>query len=364
MRNLVSVSSITMEITHRCNRGCDYCFNNSNEHSKEELSLSAIRSLIDSANLLQIPSLYISGGEPLMHANAVEVLEMLSSYYGEKTIITTGGSHFTDRIISLIIKNNINVITTLDSPTSEIHDARRGYPCFEEIIKGVNQLLSQNWHDKYTIRFNLSYDNESLLMDMFDFCENMGINKLVIGILLNLGRAKNKKYISIEEDYEKIKNIQNLILRLPLESNRKIVVNMDVNMPVACPYDKILYGGSISPNINVTPTGEVFSCSMMCDNQYSLGNVNSDKLENIVQDEIFLSLIQVLKNGLKQKNSCIKCNFSHLCHGGCPAYSLAKFGILEAEDNMCELRKSFISSTLKKMPFDSIKSIAESIAGL
>lgn len=66
---------VTIEITQRCPNRCIYCSSRSSSGKKEALDLDTIVQVIDDAALLGAKQINLSGGEPLLRADIVEIAE-------------------------------------------------------------------------------------------------------------------------------------------------------------------------------------------------------------------------------------------------------------------------------------------------
>lgn len=118
--NLLDVS-----ITNRCNRCCDFCYRHSNLLG-EDITLEDYQIVIENAKECGVQQIAIGGGEPTIHPDFCEILEM-TRINGIIPNYSTNGQNLTDRILRYT-KNNCGAVAI--SIYEEIEEYR-------EIIKRI-----------------------------------------------------------------------------------------------------------------------------------------------------------------------------------------------------------------------------------
>jgi Molybdenum cofactor biosynthesis enzyme len=72
------IRSLRVSITKRCNLDCIYCHNDGQPlEGKEELSVEAMTKICRVFNRLGVKKMKISGGEPLIREDCVEMISSL-----------------------------------------------------------------------------------------------------------------------------------------------------------------------------------------------------------------------------------------------------------------------------------------------
>lgn len=137
--------SIQLDITNACNLNCVHCYQLGHS-AKDDLSLEDWRKIFnqyeDLAEKLHLaPHFCISGGEPTLSPLFPLILAELHSRWPAAGIsVLTNGTNLNDKILSYLIRYNIDVQISIDGPDSERHDYIRGPGNFKKAIKGLKAL--------------------------------------------------------------------------------------------------------------------------------------------------------------------------------------------------------------------------------
>ena len=68
------ITSLRISITQRCNFNCFFCHQEGENRSGEELSIDEIETLVKVGTELGIRKVKITGGEPLLREDIVEII--------------------------------------------------------------------------------------------------------------------------------------------------------------------------------------------------------------------------------------------------------------------------------------------------
>ena len=78
-----------LEITRRCNLNCDYCYQKNRAHSDKDVT-EVETELKTILRLRKCDTVFISGGEPLIHPQLEKIVRMVSSYKVKPVVVTNG----------------------------------------------------------------------------------------------------------------------------------------------------------------------------------------------------------------------------------------------------------------------------------
>ena len=96
--NLLDVS-----ITNRCNRCCDFCYRQS-KYEGDDISIEDYKVIIENAQKCGVQQIAIGGGEPTLHPNFCEILEM-TRRNGIVPNYSTNGHNLTQKVLRCTQKN-------------------------------------------------------------------------------------------------------------------------------------------------------------------------------------------------------------------------------------------------------------------
>ncbi|MDO8507908.1 MAG: radical SAM protein [bacterium] len=185
------------EITNRCNYRCPHCiFSSTAKKPKDELSTGEVKKCIKDLKSAGITHLKITGGEPFLREDILELM-IFADKVGLKTDISTNASVIDDELASKLKKLNISMIHVgLDGCTPELNEIVRGEKSFERTTKGIKSLVK---HGLYTRVGSLIFaQNEEKMENMVKLCIDLGVDEVIFSRLEPVGRLRgNKNLISL-----------------------------------------------------------------------------------------------------------------------------------------------------------------------
>jgi len=140
-------TNIRISVTQKCNLNCLYCHregDGNKNRSDKEISVSEIKGIMRAASKLGIKKVKITGGEPLLRKDIIEIVREISLTEGIKDISLTTNGFFLNKFAHLLKSNGLNRINIgCDSLSSSI--LQKNIKNIEEGIKsaayaGLNPL--------------------------------------------------------------------------------------------------------------------------------------------------------------------------------------------------------------------------------
>ena len=146
--------SVELAVTYDCNLRCDKCFALkwlNEENKRDYMTVDQIKKMWDEAYKLGAVHVNITGGEPLMRRDIVDVVKALKPKRTLVSIVTTG-IFLTEEKARELKKAGLNTFQiSLDSSIAVEHDKYRGYKgSYEKVFQaveiarkvGINVILS------------------------------------------------------------------------------------------------------------------------------------------------------------------------------------------------------------------------------
>lgn len=169
-------NNIMFEVTYRCNLRCKMCGYYGEKgviSSKEELSLKDIEKILDDISSFS-PFITITGGEPFIRKDMIEILELMRDRK-LKFAILTNGTLINDELaakITDLMPRFINI--SIDGPEN-IHELIRGPNSFNKAINGI-KLLKEHNYTKITMNCVISKINFENLIDVVYLANGLNVN--------------------------------------------------------------------------------------------------------------------------------------------------------------------------------------------
>ncbi len=123
-----------------CNLACGYCVVASSPSARRrQLGAARVRALVDEAVAEGFSEVYLTGGEPFMHPEIVELIEYAADRL--PTVVLTNAMLFTGRrraeLERLAGRDGLVLQSSVDGSTAALHDAWRGAGSFDRAFAGL-----------------------------------------------------------------------------------------------------------------------------------------------------------------------------------------------------------------------------------
>ncbi|MGQ4875773.1 MAG: radical SAM protein [Promethearchaeia archaeon] len=314
--------SCCIEITTNCDLNCKHCFLDFTTNEKKDMELEMFEYIIQS---LKLKSLSLYGGEPLLHPQFKEIINILKQKRIKYISLFTNGMNLNDDILTFLERNlpKIELLVSLDG-FKETHDfIRNKEGSFERVVNNIKNAT----HRKFKVIINLCLNklNASKLEEFFLFAKKLGVAGIRTDMMLFEGRAKRemKEYFIDFDDVNEVK--QNLA-----NSSRKSFYR-EANLK------KIAKCNAGVDYFYVTAYGDVYPCvGFRGIKEFFMGSLNKREIYDIIKNPEG-DLIPKLFNFYKSKkvlDDCQGCSMWKYCMGGCRASAYKIFGTLDYLDPM------------------------------
>lgn len=276
------------EITHQCNYNCSYCiFSCNNKKIDGELTTEECYHIIDELVLHNFKHLKITGGEPFIRKDILEILK----YASERLItdISTNASLITPEKVELLNQLKLKMIhVSLDGDKLE-HESVRGNNTYERTIRGLEALRKSVNKVRIgsVIHSNNQYDLESLILDSV----GLQADEIIFSIMEPVSG----------QDRTLVKTVPNEVLISQIDElrekyNGQIIVNYNFgkqpNFVHRCPAgDKFIYINNFG---NVSPCPWVLESDKTCITTKSL---RDNSLEEIKRDKVLVRFLDAKSKG-------------------------------------------------------------------
>ncbi len=181
---------IILDSTHICNLQCNVCEIRKDRQAKE-FTTDEIKRLICEAIEWKVEEFVLSGGEPFVRGDILEILNFVKNKKYRIGVLTNGvllNEEFIGKLKPYLVSNTLSLSISLDALSPHIHDDIRGARgCFAKTSGGL-KLLSGLKKDYPNINFNtisiILNENLEELLALAEFLKSLGVNSIQFQPLL------------------------------------------------------------------------------------------------------------------------------------------------------------------------------------
>jgi MoaA/NifB/PqqE/SkfB family radical SAM enzyme len=186
--DLAAPLAVLFELTRKCNLRCAHCFAEAGPEQSGDLSLNEWKTVADQLFALQVPLIFLSGGEPLLFPGFLELagyLKRRGFYVCLLSNLTLIDEPMADSLAAIGIDK---IEGNLDGPTASIYDAFRGVPgAFGKTLRGIKACRDKN----LSVRLNVTVTrlNAGCLEEILRLAIELGMKDVAFLPLIQAGRA-------------------------------------------------------------------------------------------------------------------------------------------------------------------------------
>lgn len=308
------LSEISIEILQRCPNRCIYCSSHSNPQATHLIPFEIIKNVIDDAKSLGCKTVCLSGGEPFLHPQILDII----SYIAKQQLtcyVYTSGIYKKDEVYSSLPNEYIEairgmadkVIFNVEADSSTLYDQIMGTDVggFDMMKRSISDCVSSGLVvETHVVPMQVNFKH---LKSIFEMCYQLGVSKVSILRLVLQGRA-----------------LENLTLvKLSGEDNREVTKLIKVlneaykgKVRIGLPYSDSncrIYCKAASDKINVRYDGNVYPCEVFKDDLlnaklgYEPDNVWKDSFYNIYQNSPYLNVVRKSIDAFKKEDGNETC---------------------------------------------------------
>jgi Fe-coproporphyrin III synthase len=345
---------VVWNCTRSCNLQCLHCYSASEPRVyPNELTTGEARKLIDDLVAFRVPVLLISGGEPLIRPDIMDLAEYAGSR-GMRVTFSTNGTLLTSELVRRMKTIGVGYVGISFDGIGATHDyfrARDG--AFDGALRGVRHCLEEG--QKVGLRFTINRHNHKEIGRIFDLIESEGIPRACFYHLVYSGRGAEMRADDLT--HEESRAAMNLIMERTeafyASGQPREILTVDNHADGVYAYLRLLGKDPGKARLALdlleanggNRTGIAIGC---VDNE---GNVHPDQftlthtLGNVRErsfGEIWSDTSNPIMAGLKNrkpllKGRCSYCRWLDVCNGNFRARAEATTGDFWADDPACYL---------------------------
>lgn len=324
-----------VQICEPCNALCAHCFVVATKRGKY-MPVDHVRDhLVPRLAEARVTKVTITGGEPFMHEDLMEIIGLFRAA-GMSVGVCTNGTMCSDEQIAALVELNAHMNVSLDGFAEESHSVFRGLPgCFAETIDTIKRFAAAGiLQGLLCTPNNLAEDEE--YRKLVEFAKDQGATYVLMNPLGSMGRGASKtaqgKLRTPDEQMREI-----AAMTAPFEADGLEMVN------IRFPNDGKPLGGCEAGNIiYVFTEGEVAICPYLVFAARTSASQHPDSdfiVGNVWQHDDLAARLDAYGKfsdrwDLGGNSTCGGCSLSTSCGKGCPAAVVAngeRIGAVDSE---------------------------------
>lgn len=303
---------LNLELTYKCNLKCSHCYQT---ESSSELIKYNKDSYVDFFKIKKIIAIMenkfdnftvcLSGGEPTLHPNFIEIINILKESKKKIEIILMTNGTTLDKLLNKD-NNLIEKIDTfkisVDGFSKEIFEKIRGINTYNKIITNLHEILKYDKEIVLAVSVN-RINMEDIMNNLHGFLiENNFINKVSIGfgMIESIGSGKKLENLTLYE----FNHFYFQVLKK---------YTSDFKIKTLCDYESTTTYSShclLSQNLTMNPDGKISACM-----PFDGFDLNIDN--NLDFDKFSQKILEIKGQKEKSELKCNSCIIKKHCDFGC-----------------------------------------------
>ena len=263
------ILSFRMSITNRCNLNCLYCHHDGMLPSKDEMTPLEIEKITKIAKDLGVRRVRLSGGEPLIRKDIVDIVDKISQIGFKDISITTNGTYLSKYSKDLKDAGLDRVNVSLDTLNKDRYKFLTKKDYLDSVKDGILKAVEVGLSPVKINMVMLKGINEDEVCDIFRYSRANGL----ILQLIELMESENCEDNIISQDYhlnispieEEIEKIADDVkVRKDMQNRRKYYIGKG-EIEIVKPLDNTNFCSNCT-RLRLTPRGQIKPCLLRNDN--------------------------------------------------------------------------------------------------
>lgn len=350
-----SPNRIYLELTQMCTLSCAMCYKAAGKQAQGELDTDEMKELIGHLAIIGFHELRLTGGEPTMRSDFLQILDHALAL-GFYVSLGTNGV-WPDHLVEQILPRPIGRFLISLKGIRPINDALRGEGAFDQALRTIDRLVAAG----KSVRINtiLSRSTGKHLPELAALCKAHGIRCMAVIPPRPVGRANGTSFGREMPGHAEMEKVARMIESLAQQ------YAVEIGFQYAL-YRRITSGQRSAPVIRkvvscpagreavfISPDGWFYACG--CSSGWSMdpaerapfaaGNVRSMTAKDIWQLWQCAYVWAPFRDLSSSKDSAyFRCpHYRQGCFGSCPVHAFVTSGSFSGPDPMCWVRDKFVA---------------------
>lgn len=288
------IISLRISITNRCNINCFYCHHDGIIPQKYEMNSPEIERICLIAKNIGIKKIRLSGGEPLIREDIIDIVRRISEIGFQDVSLTTNGILLEKYALPLknVGLNRVNVSFDTLNPQTYQYITKSNY--IDQVKRGIKKAVKVGL---YPVKVNMVLMkglNHNEIWDMFHFCKENGVILQIIELLKTESCPDtdffDEYYYDMKIIEKELKEKATDIKTRAFMQDRKKYFLEGGEIEVVRPMDNTEFCKNCT-RLRITPDGKLKPCLLRNDNLVDLINPMRNGSSDMELQKLFLDAI-------------------------------------------------------------------------
>ncbi|MFC1867052.1 radical SAM protein [Thermodesulfobacteriota bacterium] len=326
--------------TYACNFNCGICFTGAGDPSSDELTTREAMDMFKNAHSAGVRKIIISGGEPFLRKDIVDILAYMGEL-GLEARIASNGSLLNEEILKRLHDETLlkSFQISIDTLDPDLYGKFHGVSPdrLKYVLKIMRVIKDLGFHT--TVSTRLTPETLQGIPKLLDRASDEGWATVTVHFPLLTGRGDDTfpqdiDFITLlEPAFEHFLDLPKhwvIEMFIPWAQYHKTLKLLDEKI-------KVVYAGCRAgrDRFTINPCGDISFCVCFDSPEFYLGNVRQDNLEDVFQN----SRICDMMRHPKEHGICKGCPNLMTCGGGCRVAAYSITGRIDGQDEACPVYK-------------------------
>ncbi|HEU5474285.1 MAG TPA: pyrroloquinoline quinone biosynthesis protein PqqE [Actinophytocola sp.] len=319
------------ELTYRCPLACGYCSNPLNlADYTDELTTDEWRRVLVEASELGVLQCHLSGGEPLLRRDLVQIVAQAAEIGLYTNLVTSaiGLSRSTAERLRAAGLDHVQISIQAEEPANS--DRLAGIPSFQRKIEAMELVKELGW--PLTMNVVLHRHNIDRVAGVIELAERVGADRLELANTQYYGWAWRNREALLPSRAQL--EAAEVVVRAARQRLRECMEVIYVVPDYYSRYPKPCMGGWAARQLTVTPNGDVLPCPAAQSLPLPRASVRVDPLARIWAESPVLT---AFRGTDWMPDPCRSCDRRELDFGGCRCQAFQLTGDAARTDPVCHL---------------------------
>ncbi|MFJ9917058.1 pyrroloquinoline quinone biosynthesis protein PqqE [Actinacidiphila glaucinigra] len=319
------------ELTYRCPLACPYCSNPLNMAGyRDELALDEWRRVLAEAADLGVLQCHLSGGEPLLRRDLVEIAAAAHDLGLYTNLVTSALGLSRPRAGQLRAAGLDHVQISIQADEAAVSDRIAGIPSFRRKIEAMRLVKELGW--PLTVNVVLHRHNIDRVADVLALAEEVGADRVELANTQYYGWAWRNRAALLPSRAQL--DAAEAVVRAARDRLRDRMDVIYVISDYYSRYPKPCMGGWASRQLTVTPNGDVLPCPAAQSLPLPRASVREDSLARIWAES---PVMTAFRGTDWMPEPCRSCFRREVDFGGCRCQAFLLTGDAARTDPVCHL---------------------------